>query len=103
MTYNVILSHKDNSYIARVKEWPDVVVEEPSRDDAILRIQEELAKYLTKDVEIVPIEIPAASSKKTPWLEHFGAFKDDPTFDDLQAEIAAYRKEVDASMNWEPE
>lgn len=103
MTYNVIVSHKDNSYIARVKEWPDVVVEEPSRDDALLRIQEELTEYLTKEVEVVPIEISLASSKKKPCLEHFGAFKDDPTFDNLQAEIAAYRKGIDTSMNWEPE
>ncbi|MCP4403658.1 MAG: hypothetical protein GY801_40930 [bacterium] len=64
MTYNVILSHKDNSYVARVKEWPDVVVEEHSRDDAIDRIQEELAEYLTNNVEIVSIEIPLTSPKK---------------------------------------
>lgn len=103
MTYNVILSHKNNSYIARVKEWPDVVVEEYSRDEAIYQIKTQLLDYLTKQVEIVPIDIPVTPSSKNPWLETFGAFKDDPTFEDLQDEIAAYRKEIDASMGWEPE
>jgi len=33
-----------------------------------------------------------------PWLDKFGWFKDDPTFDDLQLEIAAYRRELDKEM-----
>jgi hypothetical protein len=32
------------------------------------------------------------------WLDKFGWFKDDPTFDDLQAEIAAYRREIDKEI-----
>ncbi|WP_293037014.1 hypothetical protein [Moorena sp. SIO1F2] len=30
--------------------------------------------------------------------DKFGSFKDDPTFDNLQAEIAAYRQEIDQEM-----
>ena len=30
-------------------------------------------------------------------LENFGRFKDDPTFEDLQTEIAAYRQTVEAT------
>ncbi|NET67312.1 MAG: hypothetical protein F6K63_24175 [Moorea sp. SIO1G6] len=30
--------------------------------------------------------------------DKFGWFKDDPTFDDLQAEIAAYRQEIDQEI-----
>ena len=39
--------------------------------------------------------------KKTnnPWLDKFGWFKNDPTFDDLQREIAAYRQEIDRGGN----
>lgn len=29
------------------------------------------------------------------WVEQFGRFKDDPTFDDLQQEIATYRQTID--------
>lgn len=31
-----------------------------------------------------------------PWLDNFGRFKDDPTFDDFLAEMEAYRRELDA-------
>jgi predicted RNase H-like HicB family nuclease len=103
MTYTIILSQKNNTYIAQVKEWPDVVVEDHSRDEAIQRITSELRDYLTTQVELVPIEIPLSPSGKNPWLETFGAFKEDPTFEDLQNEIAAYRKEIDRSMGWSGE
>lgn len=33
-----------------------------------------------------------------PWLDKFGWFKEAPTCDDLQSEIAAYRQEVDREM-----
>jgi ATP-dependent DNA helicase RecG len=33
-----------------------------------------------------------------PWLDKFGWFKEDPTFDDLQDEIASYRREIDQEM-----
>ena len=49
----------------------------------------------TDYMEIVQIEIPFPTNSGNPWVDTFGMFKDDPTFDDLQAEIAAYRKELD--------
>jgi len=49
--------------------------------------------------EIVKVEVPLPNETGKPWLDKFGWFKDDPTFDDLQAEIAAYRKEVDLESN----
>ncbi len=35
MTYDVILSKRDNKYVARIKDWPDVVVEEQTREEAV--------------------------------------------------------------------
>ncbi len=49
----------------------------------------------TDYVEIVQIEIPFPTNTGNPWIDSFGMFKDDPTFDDLLEEIAAYRKELD--------
>jgi len=49
--------------------------------------------------EVVKLEVPLPNETGNPWLDKFGWFKDDPTFDDLQAEIAAYRKEVDLESN----
>lgn len=98
MIYDVILSREDDKYIARAKEWPEVTVSENSRDAAISRLKSQLLDYLTNQIEVVKVEIPLPTQTGNPWLDKFGWFKDDPTFDDLQAEIAAYRQDIDGQM-----
>ena len=98
MICDIILSRENSKYIARAKEWPEVVVEEDTRDKAIDQIKTRLVDYLTNQIEVVQVEIPLPTEMPNPWLEKFGWFKDDPTFDDLQAEIAAYRQEIDRAM-----
>ncbi len=94
MIYDVILSQKDDKYIARAKEWPEVTVVENSRTEAIAQLKSQLLDYLTNKVEVVQVDIPLSLQTGNPWIDNFGCFKDDPTFDDLQAEIAAYRQEL---------
>ena len=98
MTIDVILSHSEHKYVARVKEWPDIVVEEDTRQEALDQVKKRLINYLTEQVEVVQIDVDLPTgrfSKENPWIKHFGRFKNDPTFDDLQAEIVAYRQELD--------
>jgi len=95
MIYDVILSRKNDKYIARAKEWPEVTVVEDSRDAAIEQLRSQLLDYLTNKVEVVQVDIPLPTQTGNPWIDKFGWFKDDPTFDDLQDEIAAYRQELD--------
>ena len=101
MICDVILSKDNNKYIARVKEWPEVVVEEKSLDQAIIKIKSKLIDYLTKKVELIQIDVPFQKKTGNPWLEKFGWFKDDPTFGNLQAEMESYRKEIDQAMRQE--
>ena len=98
MIYEVILSRENDKYIARAKEWPEVTVVENSRDAAIDQLKSQLLDYLTNKIEVVQVDIPLSTQTGNPWLDKFGWFKDDPTFDDLQAEIAAYRQELDQEM-----
>ena len=98
MIYDVILSRENDKYIARAKEWPEVTVVENSRDAAIDQLKSQLLDYLTNKVEVVQVDISPSTQTGNPWLDKFGWFKDDPTFDDLQAEIAAYRQELDQEM-----
>jgi predicted RNase H-like HicB family nuclease len=100
MICDVILTKKDNKYIARVREWPEVVAQEDTRDKAIQEIKAQLVEYLTEQIELIQIEIPVVDKTSNPWLEKFGYFKNDPTFDDLQAEMEAYRREIDQSTRW---
>ncbi len=98
MIYKVILSRENDKYIARAKEWPEVTVVENSRDAAIDQLKSQLLDYLTNKVEVVQVDIPLPTQTGNPRLDKFGWFKDDPTFDDLQAEIAAYRQDIDQKM-----
>ncbi|NEQ65134.1 MAG: hypothetical protein F6K21_06475 [Symploca sp. SIO2D2] len=98
MIYDVILTKENDQYIARAKEWPEVTVVENSRDAAIKQLKSQLLDYLSNKVEVVKVDIPLSTPTDNPWLDKFGWFKDDPTFEDLQAEIAAYRQELDQEM-----
>ncbi len=98
MIYEVILTQKRNMYWARVKQWPEVVVRDKSRQVAIQRVRQRLIEYLTLPMELVQIELDLPSTKPNPWLQNFGRFKDDPTFEDLQTEIVAYRQAVEATV-----
>lgn len=69
-----------------------MIAEEESREGVLRRIQARLLEYLTKQVEIVQIDVPAPIQPRNPWLDNFGYFQDDPTFEDLQQEIANYRQ-----------
>lgn len=95
MICDVILSKENNDYIARIKEWPEIVVKENSRAKAIAGVKSKLLDFLKKDVELVRIDVPLDVQTGNPWIDRFGWFKDDPTFDDLETEIALYREEID--------
>lgn len=100
MICDVILTKEKGKYIARVKDWPEVRVEERSRDQAITSVKSKLVDYLTNEVELIQVDVPLTGKTGNPWLDKFGWFKDDPTFDDLQVEIASFRREQDQEMEY---
>ncbi len=65
---------------------------EEALDKAKILLKERFAdgKLFTIEVEGVPSGVVA-----NPWLETYGALRDDPTFDDWVEEIAKYRRKVD--------
>ncbi|MBE9102469.1 hypothetical protein [Vacuolonema iberomarrocanum] len=103
MLYDIILSRKDDKYIARAKEWPEVAVIEKSRAAAIDQLKIQLLDYLTNKVEVVQVNIQLPTQPSNPWLDKFGWFQNDPTFDDLQAEIATYRQAIDQEIGYPTE
>jgi len=98
MICDVILRKEKDKYIARVKDWPEVMVEESSRDKAITSVRTKLVDYLDKEVELIQVDVPMPGKTGNPWLDKFGWFKDDPTFDDLETEIASYRQKLNLEM-----
>ena len=98
MLCDIILTKSNNKFIARAKEWPEVMAEGDTRENVIDHVKTRLADYLTNQIEVVQVEIALPAKAGNPLIEKFGWFSDDPTFDDLQAEIAAYREEIDQAM-----
>lgn len=94
MTYEVILRKKDNKYIARVRDWPELIIEENTREAAISQIKEQLVEYLSHPPEVVHIDLKT-TAETNPWLKFAGMWVDDPTWEDFLAEVEAYRRQVD--------
>ena len=95
MTYDVILRKKQNKYIARVRDWPEVVIEEETREAALTQIKQHLTTYLSQPPEVIQIELEPVVTAEHPWLKFAGMWADDPTWDDFITEVAAYRQKMD--------
>jgi predicted RNase H-like HicB family nuclease len=95
MTYDVILRKTQNKYIARVRDWPEVVVEEETREAALMQIKRHLTTYLSQPPEVIQIELEPVVTSEHPWLQFAGMWADDPMWDDFVTEVAAYRQEMD--------
>lgn len=81
--------------MAKAMECPDIVVESINREQVVEILKQRLIEYMTKNIEVVRVEIPDHLISRNPWLDRFGFFGDDPTFDDLQEEIRKARIETD--------
>lgn len=87
----------ENSYFASVIGLPDCVAEGRTEEEAINRVKALLQERLRRG-RIVTIEVDDSGKVMTgnPWIDSFGIFKDDPTFDDLMEKIQEYRREANA-------
>ena len=95
MTYEVILRKTQNKYIARVRDWPEVVIEEDTREAAITQIKQQLTAYLSQLPEVIHIELEPVASGEHSWLQFAGMWAEDPTWDDFMTEVTVYRQEMD--------
>jgi hypothetical protein len=94
--YSVLVEQKEGGYTATVWGLPDCQVFAASRDEALSKLHSFVNNRL-QNVEIVTqvIETP---KPENPWMKIAGKYKDDPQFDDMLADIEAYRHERDAEM-----
>ncbi|MEK8019502.1 MAG: hypothetical protein VSS75_021730 [Candidatus Parabeggiatoa sp.] len=61
---------------------------------------EQLLKVVNGD-SVNQASLSSSSPPEHPWLKFAGMFKDDPNWDEFQAAIAEYRREVDAREGYE--
>lgn len=99
LKYDVLLEQtKGNGYTARLLAWPETVVEAPTREKALQQMRVLLLERLAK-AEIVTLEIQPTEIGHS-WAPFAGMWADDPSFEEFQAEIQRYRREIDEK--WSP-
>lgn len=93
--YDVLLEATNGEgYTARLLAWPDTIVQAATRESALQQIRALLLQRLAK-AEIVTLEIQPAELEHS-WLPFAGDWADDPWLEDFKADVARYRREVDA-------
>ena len=96
-TYDVLIENQENGRVlATVIGLPDCQAIGATKEEALTSLYERLTERLAK-AEIVSIKIEPPKAEH-PWMKFAGMFKDDPQFDDMLADIEAYRRELDAEM-----
>ena len=93
MTYDVLLTRKANKFIARVRQWPVIVVEGES-EEAVLRQAQADLQALLAGGRIIQLELDA-QPEAHPWQPFAGMFADDPDWEAFQAAVQQYREEVE--------
>lgn len=101
INYSVLVEAKEDGYQATVWGLPDCQVFSATREEALKNLHE-LVNTRFQNVEIVNQEIEAPKSEH-PWMKFAGMYKNNPLFDDVLSNIAAYRRELDAEMDSEDE
>ncbi|HEY9849565.1 MAG TPA: hypothetical protein V6D28_08925 [Leptolyngbyaceae cyanobacterium] len=94
--YSVLIEEKAGFYCATVWGLPDCKATGTTREEALTNVRQFLIARLEK-AEIVSLEIEVPPLEH-PWMKFAGIFKDDPDFDEVLADIEAYRQERDAEM-----
>jgi hypothetical protein len=81
-----------NGYRARGGEPLPLVVEAPTREEALAKLREALQDRLRNGAELVPLE---TAPQPHPLAEFAGMFKDDPFFDQVLEIMAENRRKMD--------
>ncbi len=98
MIYDVLIEHKiEGGVTATVLGWQDCQAQGSTKAEALDKLHQLLTTRL-QNTEIVSLEIDLAKPEH-PWMKFAGMFKDDPDFEELLADIAVYRHELDEK--WE--
>jgi predicted RNase H-like HicB family nuclease len=99
MIYDVLVTKKEKKFIARVRAWPEIVVEGDTEEEALCKARADLQALLMAG-RIVQLSLDVKSDVR-PWQQFAGMFADDPDWDAFQAAIQQYREERDRSCTEE--
>jgi predicted RNase H-like HicB family nuclease len=85
----------EGGYRAMLPGWPDITAQAATEAAALDRVRQMLQARLAQ-AKVVPLALET-TPETHPWLRLAGIFQDNPLVDEVEAEIAAYRHEVDTA------
>jgi predicted RNase H-like HicB family nuclease len=97
MTYVVLLTKKDGKFIARVCQWPVVIAENDTEEEALRKVQANL-QSLVAGGRIVQLEVDIPPEEH-PWQPFAGMFADDLDWEAFQASLREYREAIDRDLH----
>lgn len=101
LNYSVLIEKKQDGYQATVWGMPDYQIFAKTREEAISNIHQLVNAHLQK-FEIVSQEIELSKSEH-PLMKFAGMYQNNPLFNEVQASIESYRRELDGEMDVEDE
>ena len=76
MTYDVLVTKHEKKFMARVRAWPEIVVEGDTEEEVLRKAQADLQALLMTG-RIVQFELDMKPDEH-PWQAFAGMFADDP-------------------------
>ena len=95
MTYDVLVAKHNEKFIARIRAWPEIVVEGNTEEEVLRKAQADL-KALLMTGRIILLELDVKLDEHS-WQAFAGIFADDPDWDAFQVAIQRYREDIDVS------
>ncbi len=97
MRYTVFLRQHDGQHYAVVSLLPACSAQGRTREEVLHNVKVAIEETLANmEITTVEMRLPRQPATANSWLETAGIFHDDPLFDEMLAEVAAYRRTLDA-------
>jgi hypothetical protein len=97
-----LMRQANNRYSARALQFPDLLVEAVSCDEAIAKIPEALLARHRAGAEVVQIALDDGTPpSQGTWPRHAGTFADDTVYHEMLAEIEKQRRLLDSAHETE--
>lgn len=88
---------RENDFRATALVPTEVVAEASTRDEAVVKIRTMLSERLAR-AEVIQVSVPVGG-ETNPWLAIAGTWRDHPDIDEFEANIQAYRNQVNTDPN----
>jgi predicted RNase H-like HicB family nuclease len=97
MRYIVFLRQQDGQHYAVVPLLPSCSAQGRTREEVLHNVKVAIEETLAHmEITMVEVSLPSPPAPANHWLETAGIFQDDPLFDEMLAEVTAYRRTLDA-------